>query len=84
MAAFNVLAADDQGDAERQQQEVLRSRVALLVRPGSNCTRRTGRSGARVSKRAHLRQMITYSASETPDVVHNWSTSSSTRPAPTS
>src|SRR5690606_13019927 len=38
IAAYNVIAADDQADAERQAQEVMRSRVALILRPGTEYT----------------------------------------------
>ena len=37
-AAYNVIAADDQADAERQQHEMMRSRVALLLQPGTEYT----------------------------------------------
>lgn len=70
MAAFNVLAADDQSDAERQQQEVLRSRVALLLRPGTKYNDAQADQVLASPQGAHLRQMMTYSAAGTPGVVH--------------
>src|SRR5699024_9131572 len=35
IAGFNVIAADDQADAQRQQHAMMRSRVALLLQPGT-------------------------------------------------
>jgi luciferase family oxidoreductase group 1 len=69
MAAYNVIAADDQADAERQQQEVARSRVALLVRPGTKYTDEQADEVLASPQGQHLRQMMTYSAAGTPDVV---------------
>jgi len=69
MAAFNVFAADDQADAERQRQEVMRSRVALLLRPGTQYTDEQADELLASPQAAHLRGMMTYSAVGTPDVV---------------
>jgi luciferase family oxidoreductase group 1 len=69
IAAHNVFAADDQADAERQQQEVMRSRVALLLRPGTQYTDEQADELLASPQAEHLRQMMTYSAVGTPDVV---------------
>ncbi|MCL3818967.1 LLM class flavin-dependent oxidoreductase [Aeromicrobium wangtongii] len=69
MAAFNVIAADDQADAERQQLEVMRTRVALLVRPGTKYTDEQADQILASPQGAHLRGMMTYSAAGTPDIV---------------
>ncbi|MET0448882.1 MAG: LLM class flavin-dependent oxidoreductase, partial [Aeromicrobium sp.] len=69
MAAYNVFAADNQADAERQQLEVARSRVALLVRPGTKYTDEQADEVLASPQGQHLRQMMTYSAAGTPDVV---------------
>ncbi|MCW2838804.1 MAG: alkane 1-monooxygenase [Aeromicrobium sp.] len=69
MAGYNVFAADDQADAERQQLEVARSRVALLVRPGTKYTDEQADEVLASQQGQHLREMMTYSAAGTPDVV---------------
>ncbi|HLV05895.1 LLM class flavin-dependent oxidoreductase [uncultured Georgenia sp.] len=69
IAAYNVLAADDQAEAERQRQEVMRSRVALILRPGTEYTDEQADALLRSPQAAHLHQMMTYSAVGTPDVV---------------
>lgn len=69
IAAYNVLAADDQAEAERQRQEVTRSRVALILRPGTEYTDEQADALLRSPQAAHLHQMMTYSAVGTPDVV---------------
>jgi luciferase family oxidoreductase group 1 len=69
MAAFNVFAADDQADAERQQLQVARSRVALLLRPGTRYTDEQADEVLASPQGQHLREMMTYSAAGTPDVV---------------
>lgn len=69
IAAYNVIAADDQDDAVRQQQEVMRSRVALLLRPGAEYTDEQADALLKSPKAGHLHQMMTYSAVGTPDVV---------------
>lgn len=69
IAGFNVVAADDQADAERQQQEVLRSRVALILRPGTPYTDEQADQLLESPQAQHLHQMMTYSAVGTPDVV---------------
>jgi luciferase family oxidoreductase group 1 len=69
MAAYNVFAADDQAAAERQQLEVARSRVALLVRPGTKYTDEQADEVLASPQGQHLREMMTYSAAGTPDVV---------------
>ncbi len=69
MAAFNVFAADDQASAERQQLEVARSRVALLVRPGTKYTDEQADEVLASPQGQHLREMMTYSAAGTPDLV---------------
>ncbi len=71
IAAYNVLAADDQADAERQQQELMRSRVALLLRPGTEYTDEQADALLRAPQAAHLHQMMTYSAVGTPDLVRD-------------
>jgi luciferase family oxidoreductase group 1 len=69
MAAFNVFAADDQAEAERQQLQVARSRVALLLRPGTKYTDEQADEVLASPQGQHLREMMTYSAAGTPDVV---------------
>ncbi|MCL8250606.1 LLM class flavin-dependent oxidoreductase [Aeromicrobium fastidiosum] len=69
MAAFNVFTADDQASAERQQLEVARSRVALLVRPGTKYTDEQADEVLASPQGQHLREMMTYSAAGTPDIV---------------
>ncbi|MBD8606040.1 LLM class flavin-dependent oxidoreductase [Aeromicrobium sp. CFBP 8757] len=69
MAAYNVFAADDQASAERQQLEVARSRVALLVRPGTKYTDEQADEVLASPQGQHLREMMTYSAAGTPDIV---------------
>jgi luciferase family oxidoreductase group 1 len=70
IAGYNVLAADDQDDAERQLQEIMRTRVALLLRPGTQYTDDQADALLRSPQAQHLHQMMTYSAVGTPDVVH--------------
>ena len=69
IAAFNVIATDDQADAERQQHEMMRSRVALLLRPGTEYTDEQADELLASPQAHHLHQMATYSAVGTPDVV---------------
>jgi luciferase family oxidoreductase group 1 len=71
MAAYNVIAADEQADAERQQQEVMRGRVALLLRPGTQYTDEQADALLASPQGRHLQQMMTYSAVGTPDVVRD-------------
>ncbi len=71
IAAYNVIAADDQADAERQRQEVMRSRVALILRPGTEYTDEQADALLRSPQAAHLHQMMTYSAVGTPDLVRD-------------
>ncbi|GAA4520520.1 LLM class flavin-dependent oxidoreductase [Brachybacterium sp. AOP42-B2-9] len=68
-AAYNVIAADDQADAERQHLEMMRSRVALMVRPGTEYTDEQADELLASPQAHHLHQMATYSAVGTPDVV---------------
>ena len=70
IAAYNVIAADDQADAERQQQEVMRSRVALLLRPGVKYTDEQADELLASPQARNLHQMMTYSAVGTPDLVN--------------
>ena len=70
IAAYNVIATDEQADAERQLQEVMRSRVALLVRPGTKYTDEQADELLASPQSRNLHQMMTYSAVGTPDVVH--------------
>ena len=69
MAAYNVVAADDQAEAERQLRELMRSRVALLVRPGTQYTDDQADELLALPQAQHLHQMMTYTALGTPDVV---------------
>ncbi|WP_324650898.1 LLM class flavin-dependent oxidoreductase [Georgenia sp. H159] len=69
IAAYNVVAADDQAEAERQQHEIMRSRVALLLRPGTEYTDEQADALLASPQARHLHQMMTYSAVGTPDVV---------------
>ncbi|WP_422116183.1 LLM class flavin-dependent oxidoreductase [Brachybacterium sp. UNK5269] len=69
IAAYNVIAADDKADAERQQREMMRSRVALLLRPGTEYTDEQADVLLDSPQAQHLHQMATYSAVGTPDVV---------------
>ena len=69
IAAYNVIASDDQADAERQAQEVMRSRIALILRPGTEYTDEQADALLRAPQAAHLHQMMTYSAVGTPDLV---------------
>ncbi|WP_413449883.1 LLM class flavin-dependent oxidoreductase [Georgenia phoenicis] len=71
IAAYNVVAADQQADAERQQQEVMRGRVALLLRPGTQYTDEQADALLASPQGRHLQQMMTYSAVGTPDVVRD-------------
>ncbi|MBD8061210.1 LLM class flavin-dependent oxidoreductase [Oceanitalea stevensii] len=71
IAAYNVVAADQQADAERQQQEVMRGRVALLLRPGTEYTDEQADALLASPQGRHLTQMMTYSAVGTPDVVRD-------------
>ena len=70
IAGYNVLAADTQADAERQQQEIMRTRVALLLRPGTRYTDEQADALLQAPQAQHLHQMMTYSAVGTPDVIH--------------
>ena len=70
-AAYNVIAADDQADAERQQHEMMRSRVALLLQPGTEYTDEQADELLAAPQAHHLHQMATYSAVGTPDVVRD-------------
>lgn len=70
-AAYNVIAADDQADAERQQHEMMRSRVALLLQPGTEYTDEQADELLAAPQAAHLHQMATYSAVGTPGVVRD-------------
>ncbi|USQ81688.1 LLM class flavin-dependent oxidoreductase [Ornithinimicrobium faecis] len=70
IAAYNIFAADNQADAERQQQEIMRTRVALLLRPGTEYTDEQADELLNSPQAHHLRQMMTYSAVGTPDIVH--------------
>lgn len=69
IAGYNVIAADDQQDAERQQHEVMRSRVALLVRPGVEYSDEQADAVLASPQAAHIHGMATYSAVGTKDVV---------------
>ncbi|HLS73588.1 MAG TPA: LLM class flavin-dependent oxidoreductase [Actinomycetaceae bacterium] len=69
MTALNVVAADDQADAERQFQEVMRSRVALLLPPGTEFTDEQADALLAAPQGRHLQQMATYTAVGTPDRV---------------
>lgn len=71
IAAYNVVAADEQADADRQQQEVMRGRVALLLRPGTQYTDEQADALLASPQGRHLTQMMTYSAVGTPDVVRD-------------
>lgn len=68
-AAYNVIAADDQADAERQQHEMMRSRVALLLQPGTEYTDEQADELLAAPQARHLHEMATYSAVGTPDTV---------------
>ena len=69
IAGFNVIAADDQADAQRQQDEMMRGRVALLLRPGTEYTDEQADELLATPQAQHLHQMATYSAVGTPEVV---------------
>ena len=69
IAGYNVIAADDQADAERQRHEIMRSRVALLLRPGTAYTDEQADAILESPQAQHLQEMMTYSAVGTPDVV---------------
>ncbi|MGO2360364.1 MAG: MsnO8 family LLM class oxidoreductase, partial [Brachybacterium tyrofermentans] len=71
IAGFNVIAADDQADAERQQHEMMRSRVALLLQPGTEYTDEQADELLAAPQASHLHQMATYSAVGTPGVVRD-------------
>ena len=71
IAGFNVIAADDQADAQRQQDEMMRGRVALLLRPGTEYTDEQADELLATPQAQHLHQMATYSAVGTPDVVRD-------------
>ncbi|MGO1544047.1 MAG: LLM class flavin-dependent oxidoreductase [Gulosibacter sp.] len=69
IAGYNVIAADNQADADQQQREVMRSRVALLVRPGIELSDEQADAVLASPQAGHLREMMAYSAVGTPDVV---------------
>ncbi len=69
IAGYNVIAADDQADADRQLQEIMRRRVALLLRPGTQYTDEQADALLHSPQAQHLHQMMSYSAVGTPDVV---------------
>lgn len=69
IAAYNVIATDDQAEAEAQMQETMRSRVALLLRPGAQYTDEQADAMLASPQAQHLHQMMTYSAVGAPDVV---------------
>ena len=69
IAALNVIASDDQADAERQVEDLMRSRVALLLRPGTTYTDEQADALLRSPQAQHLHQMMTHSAVGTPDKV---------------
>lgn len=69
IAGFNVLGADKQADAERQQRETMRRRVALLLRPGTQYTDEQADELLESPQARHLHQMMTYSAVGTPHVI---------------
>lgn len=69
IAGYNVVAADETADAERQLQEIMRSRVALLVRPGVTYTDEQADQLLATPQAQHLHQMMTYSAVGTADLV---------------
>ena len=69
IAGFNVLGADNQADAERQQRETMRRRVALLLRPGTQYTDEQADELLESPQARHLHQMMTYSAVGTPTVI---------------
>ncbi len=71
MAAHNVIAADDQADAERQQHEMMRSRVALLLQPGTEYTDEQADELLAAPQARHLHEMATYSAVGTPGTVRD-------------
>ena len=71
IAGFNVIAADDQADAQRQQHEMMRSRVALLLQPGTEYTDEQADELLAAPQARHLHEMATYSAVGTPDVVRD-------------
>ncbi|MGO3291005.1 LLM class flavin-dependent oxidoreductase, partial [Brachybacterium sp.] len=71
MAAYNVIAADDQADAERQQHEMMRSRVALLLQPGTEYTDEQADELLAAPQARHLHEMATYSAVGTPGTVRD-------------
>lgn len=66
-----MIAADDRADAERQQHEMMRGRVALLLRPGTEYTDEQADELLAAPQAQHLHQMATYSAVGTPDVVRD-------------
>ena len=69
IAAMNVIASDDQADAERQVEDLMRSRVALLLRPGTTYTDEQADALLKSPQAQHLHQMMTHSAVGTPDKV---------------
>ena len=69
IAAYNVIATDDQAEAEAHMQQTMRSRVALLLRPGAEYTDEQADAMLASPQAQHLHQMMTYSAVGTPDVV---------------
>src|SRR5699024_5851808 len=69
IAGFNVIGADDQADAQRQQEEMMRGRVALLLQPGTEYTDEQADELLAAPQARHLHEMATYSAVGTPGVV---------------
>src|SRR5699024_12271894 len=68
-AASTVLAAPAPAAADRQQHEMLRSRAALLPRPGTEYTDEQADELLASPQAQHLHPMATYSAVGTPGVV---------------
>ncbi|MFW6775601.1 LLM class flavin-dependent oxidoreductase [Nocardioides sp. CPCC 205120] len=69
IAGLNVVAADDQATAEAQVRDLMRSRVALLLRPGTTFTDEQADALLRSPQARHLHEMMRHSAVGTPDVV---------------
>ncbi|GGD31224.1 LLM class flavin-dependent oxidoreductase [Nocardioides daphniae] len=69
IAGYNVVVTDSQEDADRQLQQIMRQRVALLVRPGVSYTDEQADQLLATPQAQHLHQMMTYTAAGTPEAV---------------
>src|SRR5699024_10657601 len=62
IAGANVIATDDRAEAEQQLHEVKRSRIALILRPGTEYTDEQADALLASPQGQHIHQMMTYTA----------------------